>query len=342
MKVLITGAAGFIGSHVVADIIENTDWHVTIIDRLDCSGNLNRLDELGAAKHPRIKFVYHDLRGEINDLLATQLGSFDYILHLAASTHVDRSIIDPMAFVFDNVVATGYMLQFARKSGCQKFICFGTDEIFGPAPMGVRYKEWDRYKSGNPYAATKAGAEELAIAFHNTYGVPVIATHTMNVLAEMQHPEKYAPSTIRKVVLGETVKVHAYPDLKRAGSRFYIDAKHVANALRFLLEHGEIGEKYNIVGAKETDNLQLAHMIADAVGKPLEYELVDFHSSRKGHDPRYALDGTKLANMGWKHPCTLEETVCRLVQWSLKHPQWLGLSGSILVADQKPKMALLA
>src|SRR6266478_1260089 len=127
MKVLITGGAGFIGHHVVEYFLKVTDWHLTLIDRLDCSGNLNRLAEIGAAKNPRVKFVFHDLRGTINDQLASQLGPFNYIVHLAAATHVDRSIECPMEFVLDNVVGTCNLLDFGRKTGCERFLYFSTD-----------------------------------------------------------------------------------------------------------------------------------------------------------------------------------------------------------------------
>ena len=140
MRVLLTGGAGFIGSHLVAEILEKTDWHLTLIDRLDCSGNLNRLAEIGAAKHPRVRFVFHDLRAPFNDQLCAQLGAHDYVLHLAAATHVDRSIENPMEFVLDNVVATCNVLDFARKVGCERFLQFSTDEVFGPAPPGVSSK----------------------------------------------------------------------------------------------------------------------------------------------------------------------------------------------------------
>ncbi len=328
MRVLITGAAGFIGSHVVADILWSTDWDITIIDRLDCSGNLNRLAELGAAKNPRVRFVYHDLRAEINDQLANQLGTHDYILHLAAGTHVDRSIERPLDFVYDNVVATCNILDYARRHPCDRFLYFSTDEVFGPAPGATRYKEWDRYRSGNPYAATKAGGEELALAFHNTYGVPVLITHTMNVLGRMQHPEKYAPNTIWKVATGQTVTIHSDPTCSRPGSRFYIAATEVARGVRFVLEHGELGDKYNIVGSREIDNLELAQMIAAAVGSRLVYKLVNFHSSRPGHDLRYGLDGDKMAAMGFT-PADISTEIPKIVDWTLSNPQWLPKIGAV-------------
>jgi dTDP-glucose 4,6-dehydratase len=321
-KILITGAAGFIGHHVVQAVLERTDWHVTLIDRLDTSGNLNRLAEIGAAKNPRVRFVYHDLRAPFNKQLAAQLGSFEHIIHLAAATHVDRSIDCPMEFVLDNVVATCNILDFARDR-CGKFLHFSTDEVFGPAPPGTAYREDDRYRSGNPYAATKAGAEELAVSYHNTYGLPVLITHTMNVIGPRQHPEKMVPGTIARVRDGELVTIHADKTRTKAGSRFYIDAREVADAVLFLLKHGQIGEKYNIVGEREMNNLELAERIADAQGQHLNYEMVDFHSSRPGHDLRYALDGAKLRKMGWAPQHSIEDAIHDIVEWSLANPHWL-------------------
>jgi len=318
-RVLLTGGAGFIGSHIVQDLIERSDFDVVLLDRLDHSGNLNRLAEIGLP-HPRVRFVFHDLRAAINDQLTEQLGRFDYILHLAAATHVDRSISDPMAFVLDNVVGTCNLLDFARKTGCERFVYFSTDEVFGPAPPGVAYKEDDRYRSGNPYAATKAGAEELAVAYHNTYKLPVIVTHTMNVVGRMQNPEKFLPMTIAKVRDGETVLIHADPTCTLPGSRFYIDAREVSRAVGFLLECGVPGEKYNIVGPDEINNYQLAEEVARALGEPLHFKLVDHHSSRPGHDLRYALDGNKLRKLGKKLPAP---NIREIVNWYLENPHWL-------------------
>ena len=323
MKVLITGGAGFIGANLVGAILKRTDWSITIIDRLDESGNLNRLSEVGAAKNKRVRFIYHDLKAPINDQLCAQIGEHDYVLHLAAGTHVDRSIEDPMSFVLDNVVATTNLLEYARKVGCRLFLNFSTDEVFGPAPVGVRYKEDDRYNAGNPYSATKAGAVQMGVAYHNTYSVPVITTHTMNVIGKMQHPEKFVPMTIAKVSSGEVVTIHADKTRTKAGSRFYIDVENVADAVLFLLKHGVTGQKYNIVGERETDNLELARMIASAVGSPLHYDMVDFHSSRPGHDLRYALDGSKMAGLGWTPPSTIEASILKIVNWTRANPNWV-------------------
>ena len=180
-----------------------------ICGSLDYSGNLNRLNsiisKLKDNQKSRVKIVYHDLKSEINPWIKKEIGDIDIILHLAAGSHVDRSIDFPMEFVLDNVVGTANILEYARsvndKNGLERFVYFSTDEVFGPAPKGVDYMENDRYNSTNPYSATKAGGEELAVAYENTYGLPVYITHTMNVFGERQHPEKFIPMCIKKYVM---------------------------------------------------------------------------------------------------------------------------------------------
>ena len=340
-NVLITGGAGFIAHHVIDRILRTTDWNIISLDRLDFSGNLNRLhdvvSEFPPAEQRRVRVVHHDLKAEINPLLRSQIGPVDIILHLAAGSHVDRSIEFPMEFVMDNVVATCNILDFGRKcDNLERFVYFSTDEVFGPAPAGVNYDEYDRYNAGNPYSATKAGGEELAVAFENTYKMPVFITHTMNVFGQRQHPEKYIPLCIRKVRNGETITIHSDATRTIPGSRFYIHASDVADGLMFLLTEAKdipgldlngakICPKFNLVGKEEINNLQLAQLIADAQGKELKYDLVDFHSSRPGHDLRYALSGTYMRHLGWEPKIALTERISEVVQWTLNRPDWLEL-----------------
>jgi len=277
---LVTGGAGFIGHHVIRHLLASTDMDVVSLDRLDLSGCMSRLADV-VAENPawkkRLRVVWHDLKAPLNDLVARDVGPVEYVLHLAAGSHVDRSIDHPMEFVLDNVVGTCNLLDFARtklSGSLKRFLYFSTDEVFGPAPNGVRYKENDRYNSGNPYSATKAGAEELCVAYENTYKLPIVVTHTMNVFGIRQHPEKFIPLVIKSARDGDKVLIHADATCTRAGSRFYVSANDVADAVLFLMKEARSGEKYNIVGAQETDNLQLAQMIASAVGKPLNYQLV--------------------------------------------------------------------
>ena len=324
---LMTGGAGFIGHHIAEHVFKNTDWNMVCVDRLDASGTLHRLHEVISSRpewKDRIRFTYHDLKAEINSHVAATIGKVDYIFHLAAGSHVDRSIDDPLSFVYDNVVGTCNMLNFARQQDAlDLFINFSTDEVFGPAPEGVDYKEWDRYDSTNPYSATKAGAEELGLAFANTYKLPLITTHCMNVFGERQHSEKFIPLCIKRALNGEKVYIHADAKKENPGKRHYIHARNVAAAVMFLVDNHEQRDKYNIVGEREMDNLQLALLIADIVGKPLNYELMDFHGARPGHDLRYSLDGTKMKSIGWELPVDFEASMEKTVRWTLDNDRWL-------------------
>ncbi len=210
-SILVTGGAGFIAHHVIENILDNTDWTIVSLDRLDFSGNLNRLQEVvgGRKDSNRVKIIHHDLKAPLNSQIVSAIGNINYIAHLAAGSHVDRSIDYPMEFVMDNVVGTANILEYAKSiDSLDKFVYFSTDEVFGPAPGAVKYKENDRYNSTNPYSATKAGAEELVVAFENTYKMPNIITHTMNVFGERQHPEKFIPMCINKVLKGEKIFIH--------------------------------------------------------------------------------------------------------------------------------------
>lgn len=344
-KILLTGAAGFIGSHMVEEILKNTDWNIVVVDRLDTSGNLNRLTDMDCweeMKH-RVKFVYHDLKAEISEYVGNQIGNeFDYIVHLAAGSHVDRSIVDPLSFVKDNVVGTCNILNFARtnlkKEGIFEY--FGTDEVFGPAPEGVAYKEWDRFNPNNPYAASKAGAESLCDSFANTYQMNIITTHCMNVFGERQHPEKFIPMVIKKILNRDSITIHSYPDKIHSGTRFYLHARNISAAIVWLLQNGkclnrEATEgKYNIVGNKEVSNEEMALLVSKYVHEwgeekgidipPINYEMVDFHSSRPGHDPRYSLDGSYLKYSGFEYPHSFEESLKKMIYWTLDNKEkWL-------------------
>jgi dTDP-glucose 4,6-dehydratase len=239
-----------------------------------------------------------------------------------------------MEFVMDNVVGTVNLLQYARTlKNLERFVYFSTDEVFGPAPDGVNYAERDRYNATNPYSASKAAGEEMCVAFENTYSLPIYITHTMNVFGERQHPEKFIPMVIQKARDGEKVTIHSNADKTRAGSRHYVHALDVADGLMFVLNldpsrlerdfGGAKCPKFNICGLEEVDNLTLAQLIAQAQGKELNYEMVDFHSSRPGHDLRYAMSGDYLKSLGWEPKIKLSERITGMVQWSLANTRWL-------------------
>lgn len=330
-KIIVTGGAGFIGHHIVEHYLKNSDAKIYVFDKLTYASNgFDRLRDINVFDDKRVSIFTLDITQPIPLGVYQEIKDATHILHLAAESHVDNSITDPIPFVMSNVVGTTHILNLARVlDNLELMVYFSTDEVFGPAPDNYNYNEWDRYKSSNPYAAAKAGGEEMCIAFENTYKIPVIITHCMNVVGERQHPEKFVPMVIRKVLESELVTIHSHPDKTRAGSRFYIHARNVADAVDHLINCDDLilGDKFNIVGEKELDNLKLARLLSEYVGKPLNYEMVDFHSARPGHDLRYGLNGSKMAQMGWSPKVSIEKSLEKIVEWSLRqeNKKWLYL-----------------
>jgi len=324
-NILITGGCGFIGHHFVEHILRVTDWNICIIDKLTyASFGLERLKDINAVNNKRVKIFTNDLTNPITIGLKKEIGPVNYIVHMAADTHVDNSIADPVPFVKNNIDSTLNLLEYARSlTDLEIFFYFSTDEVYGPALGDKLFKENERHNPTNPYSASKSGAEQLCVAYHNTYGVPVMRINVMNAFGERQHVEKFIPKVIKKVLNGEKVEIHSYPDKKKAGTRFYIHARNIAAGVLFLIKNGKIGECYNLTGEKEVSNLELAEFIANTIGKELNYEMVDFHSDRPGHDLRYGLDGLKMNEMGWKLPVGFDESLRKTVLWTLDNQKWL-------------------
>jgi len=324
-KILITGGCGFIGHHVIEHILKNTDWEIIVVDKLNyASKGLNRLRSFNALDNDRVTVYTSDITVPFGEGLVQEFGDVNIIVHMAAESHVDNSIREPKKFFKNNIDGTIEMLEYARTlQNLEVFFYFSTDEVFGSAPDGVAYEEWDRHKPTNPYSASKSAAEMICIAYENTYKVPIMIINVMNAFGERQHVEKFIPNTIRKVINGDLVNIHTYPNKERAGSRFYIHARNIAAAVLFLLNKGKIGEKYNVVGEREVDNLEMAKMIAEYVGKKLKYEMVDFHSSRPGHDLRYSLCGEKMRLLGWKLPVNFDDSLRKMIEWTIKNKKWL-------------------
>ena len=216
------------------------------------------------------------------------------------------------------------LLEWARSLvDLQIFFYFSTDEVFGPALNDTLYKEWDRHRPTNPYSASKSAAENICIAYENTYKIPLMIVNVMNAFGERQHIEKFIPLCIKKILNDETILIHSYPDKEISGSRFYIHAQNIASAVLFLIKNGKNGEKYNISGEKEVSNLEIAQLIAKIIGKELKYEMIDFHSDRPGHDLRYGLDGTKIQELGWMPKFDFEKSLEKTVKWTLENREYL-------------------
>lgn len=329
-RILVTGTSGFVGHHFVSHIIKKTDWQVVGVNSFRHRGCSRRLDGI---PHDRFQNFTHDLIAPIDERTIHLMGDIDYIINFASESHVDRSIDDPVPFIENNVKLMLNVLELVRKIKPEKFIQISTDEVFGPALDDYRHKEWDTTLPSNPYAGSKAAQEAIAVSYWRTYGIPLVITNTMNIIGERQDKEKFVPMLISKIIKDEEVTIHGKEGM--IGTRFYLHARNQADAILFLLKNHaptpykdqqsviERPDRFNIVGEKELDNLTLAQMVADILGKKLKYKLVDFHAARPGHDRRYALDGSKIKAYGWEIPVNFEASLEKTVKWTVEHPEWL-------------------
>lgn len=322
MTLLLTGACGFIGSNLTRLILETTDYSITALDRIDDAASLGKLAPLVERYGSRLQIIWHDLRAPINPTSLGLTGEFEHILHLAAGSHVDRSVRDPLGFLLDNCMGTAHVLQYARDhlDPAGRCLIFSTDEVVGSAPQGQSFTETSPLNPLNPYAAAKAAGEVLAPAWANTYGLPVQVTRCTNVYGPAQHPEKFIPLCIRKITRGEMIQIHAAAGV--SSSRYYVHVDDVSRAVLTVLQKGGIigsaeTGRYNISGDCEHTNLDVAQRIACLLSRPLEHELVDFVPNRPRHDMRYALTGEKLAALGWEARVSLDDGLRRTVDWYL-------------------------
>lgn len=334
IRVLVTGVGGFIGSHLLQHLLENTDWDIVGTDSWAHKGTPERVEQV-LSKNPewrnRLTIITHDLSVLFNQRTKERIGKCDYIVNVASDSHVERSIDDPVPFVRNNVNLMLTMLEFAREYPPKTFLQVSTDEVYGVAPDGVNHEEWSPIVPSNPYAASKAAQEAIAISYWRTYDVPLVITNTMNNFGEMQDPEKYVAMLIKQIANGDKVTVHGKEGW--IGSRYYLHARNHADAILHILKNLPATkyveddairpDRYNVVGEVELNNLELAQEVARILDKPLDYELVDFHSTRPGHDRRYALDGAKLRNAGWNAPYDFTESMVRYILWTLKNISWL-------------------
>ena len=335
-RLLLTGLPGSIGIHVFAHLCHNTDWDVVGIDSFRHKGLTDRVSYMLNA-HPewreRLTIFTHDLIAPISPMLRGKIGKVDYIINMASLSDVFDSIVNPVPFVQNNVALVLNMLEFAREVKPEVFIQISTDEVYGAMEskdsQGI--KEWSPIVPSNPYAASKACQEAIAISYWRTYGVPLIITNTMNNYGEMQQPNKY-PVIVQKLVSeGKTVKIHGNPE--NIGSRSYIHSRNFADALLFLIknvkpyehqnEKADKPDRFNIAGDRQLDNVELAKLIADLMGRELKYELEEGIVQRPGHDPHYALDDTKIKSLDWKSPVSFEESLKGTIKWQQENEEWI-------------------
>lgn len=335
-RVLLTGVSGSIGTHVMHHIFKNTDWDVVGIATYRNKGLAERITEMmenHIENWSRLRLVTHDLTKPITKKVKDQIGKVDYIINLASLSDVEASIQDPVPFLKNNIDLTINLLEYAREVKPEMFIQFSTDEVYGASGKNQQHKEWSPILPSNPYSASKAAQEAIAISYWRTYGVPIVITNTMNNFGEFQQASKYPVIIQRALMEGKTLTVHGKKG--DIGTRYYIHSRNAADALIYIMKKlpaylhkaGEVDrpDRYNIVGDKQVDNLELAQIIAGLMERELKYELIDFHSTRPGHDSHYGLDGAKLKKLGWKSPMSFEKSLKNTIDWQIGNPSWISL-----------------
>ncbi len=340
MRILLTGAGGFVGHHTLSHLLKTTDYNFVVTDSFRHRGSSARLrsvfEEVKSAKD-RVKVVTHDLTTPIDLVTSRELGDIQVLISMASESHVDRSIEAPRTFIENNTNLILTLLDFSRQlDNIELFLQISTDEVYGPAPGGILHREWDPYFPSNPYSASKAAQESICYAYWRTFGLPMILTNTMNIVGERQDTEKFIPMVISNLIKKKSIPVHAKKigDKWVSGSRYYLHARNQADALRYLIfnkqklnlvyaEDSSILEKFHVVGEKEVSNSEMVNLLAKFIGTTPIIDFTDFHSSRPGHDLRYALDGEKLKKFGWVPPVPLEESLQKTVNWYLNNKNWI-------------------
>jgi len=321
-RVAITGVSGFVGAHVLEYFLHTTDWEIVCLVRMSRAGNLNRLESIveGYNLPKRVQIIRHDLIDPL-DSVHRHIGEVDYIVHVAADSHVDDSITRPREVFVNNSLSTISMLDYARKyqTRLKRFIYYSTDEVYGDAEVGSKFKETDALNPRNPYSAGKASGEMIANAYMETYGLPITIMRTMNMFGERQDPEKFVPKIVGHILRGEKVPIHHTGGV--VGSRYWLYAKNSASAILYMLEQNE--KKINVGSEVELSNLEMAQKVADIMGQELKYEMVEAKSIRPGYDRRYSIDYSKILELGWRPPFDFDNALEQTVKFSMNNPEWV-------------------
>lgn len=336
-KILVTGGAGFIGSHVVRLLVKKyPQYKIVNLDALTYAGNLENLKDIEHASN------YEFVKGDITDpktvgrLFATQ--KFDGIIHLAAESHVDRSISNPMEFITTNIVGTVTLLNAAREQWKDDFegklfYHISTDEVYGSLGAEGFFTESTPYDPRSPYSASKASSDHLVRAYHHTYGLPVVISNCSNNYGPNQFPEKLLPLAINNILNKKPIPVYGKGD----NIRDWLYVEDHAAAIDVIFHQGKVGETYNIGGFNEWKNIDLIHLLCKVMDQELNRPqgdsagLITFVKDRAGHDQRYAIDAEKLSSeLGWKPSLQFEEGLTKTVRWYLSNQEWMNrvLSGA--------------
>ena len=328
-KILITGGAGFIGSHVIRLFVNKyPDYAIVNLDALTYAGNLENLRDIEHA--PNYSFIKGDITDEsfINQLFTDH--SFDAVIHLAAESHVDRSILDPLSFVKTNVIGTAVLLNAAKKSWGNMenklFYHVSTDEVYGSLGETGFFTEETSYDPRSPYSASKASSDHLVSAYYHTYGLPMVISNCSNNYGSHQFPEKLLPLMINNIVHSKPLPVYG----KGENVRDWLWVNDHARAIDVIFHQGRLGETYNIGGFNEWKNIDIVHLLCGIMDKKLgradgeSAKLITYVKDRAGHDMRYAIDATKLnKELGWEPSLQFEEGMDKTIDWYLANEGWI-------------------
>jgi len=313
MRILVTGGAGFIGSHLIRGLLASSEHSVVNLGALRYSGNLANLADLDG--HPRYVFV----RGDIGDqeLASSVLRGhrIEGVMNCAAETHVDRSILDPGSFARTDVLGTGVLLEEARLASVRRFVQVSTDEVYGSVEVGTSTEE-DRLAPRSPYSASKAGGDLLALSYWTTYRFPVMVTRGSNTYGPNQYPEKFIPLFVTNAIDDQPLPL--YGDGRQRRDWLAVQ-DHCAAIIEVLL-HGEPGQIYNVGGGNERENITVARQMLAYLGKP--ERLIRFVQDRPGHDRRYEVDCSKLRRLGWQPVIPFDQGLKDTVEWYRQNPDW--------------------
>jgi len=311
-RLLIAGAAGFIGSNFVRHLRHTRpEVQITVLDKLTYAGNLANLAEFEG--HPGFRFVHGDICDA--DLVNTLAAHADAIVNFAAETHVDRSLMDPFAFIETDVRGTAVLCEAARRYGHEVFLLVSTDEVYGDVTHG-RSREEDPLRPRSPYSASKAGGEHIAHSYAESFDLPLLVTRGSNNYGPYQYPEKLIPVLITNAI--DDMRLPLYNDGSAVRDYIYVDDH--CRAIDLVLHDAPVGGVYNVGTGAETRGLQVAEAVLEIMGKPRS--LIEFVADRPGHDYRYALDISRISALGWEPHVTFAEGLQQTVRWYQQNPDW--------------------
>ena len=310
--ILVTGGAGFIGSNLIHYFLKQyKDVKIINLDKLTYAGNLANLQDVEG--HSRYEFIHGDIRDR--ELVEKVFPRVDGVVHLAAETHVDRSILDAGEFVLTDVYGSFILFEALRKTELQFFLHISTDEVYGSRDKGF-FNEEDPLNPSSPYAASKAGADRLAYSYTVTHGLPIIILRPSNNFGSHQYPEKFIPLFTTNALEDRDLPLYG----RGTNVRDWLYVEDHCNAIDLIIQRGEMGQVYNVGANCEVPNIDVAHKICETLGKPKT--LIKFVKDRLGHDKRYALDCNKIQALGWQPQARFDEALESTVQWYSENREW--------------------